>query len=46
MLLRYFETLKETLKVYVNYLDSNLNTMDLINSEYFRNLYIIQFRFI
>ena len=46
MLLRYFETLKETLKVYVNYQDANKTTMDLINSEYFRQLYIIQYRFI
>lgn len=46
MLLRYFETLKETLKIYVNYKDEKLNTMDLINTDYFRQLYIIQFRFI
>jgi hypothetical protein len=46
MLMRYFETLKETLKIYVNYLDKGIDPMYLINSNYFKELYIIQFRFI
>ncbi len=46
VLMRYFETLKETLKVYINYEDRNRNTMEIINSNYFLELYIIQFRFI
>ena len=46
MLMRYFETLKETLKVYINFNERGWNTMNLINSNYFLELYIIQFRFI
>ena len=43
--MRYFETLKESLKIYVNYVDLGLNTMDLINSNNFLEMYVIQFRF-
>lgn len=46
MLMRYFETLKETLKIYINYEDKGFKTLNLINSNYFLELYIIQFRFI
>jgi hypothetical protein len=46
MLMRYFETLKETLKIYINYDDKGYKTLNLINSNYFLELYIIQFRFI
>lgn len=46
MLVRYFETLKETLKLYVNNLDSNVDPMNIINSNYFMELYVIQFIFI
>jgi len=46
MLMRYFETLKETLKIYVNYLDQGWNPLNLINSNYYLELYIIQYRFI
>ena len=41
MLMRYFETLKETLKVYINFNERGWNTMNLINSNYFLELYII-----
>jgi hypothetical protein len=44
--MRYFETLKETLKVYIYYKDSDLPTLSLIDTSYFRELYIVQFRFI
>ena len=39
--MRYFETLKETLKVYVNYVDRKIPTISLVDSQYFRELYII-----
>lgn len=44
--MRYFETLKETLKVYINYVDNGWNPLNLVNSNYFLELYVIQFRFI
>jgi len=46
MLTRYFETLKETLKIYVNYEDKGWLSLNLINSNNFLELYIIQYRFI
>lgn len=46
MLMRYFETLKETLKIYINYEDRGWNPLSLVNSNYFLELYIIQYRFI
>lgn len=46
MLMRYFETLKETLKIYVNYMDKGYTALNLINSNYYLELYIIQYRFI
>jgi len=46
MLMRYFETLKEALKVYVTYTDRSLSTLSLLDSSYYQELYIIQFRFI
>lgn len=46
MLMRYFETLKETMKVYVSYEEKGWPTLNLINSNYFLELYIIQYRFI
>ena len=39
--MRYFETLKETLKVYIYYKDSDMSTLSLIDSFYFRELYIV-----
>jgi len=45
-LMRYFETLKETLKIYINYEERGWNPLGLLNSNYFLELYIIQFRFI
>jgi hypothetical protein len=44
--MRYFETLKETLKVYISYKDLDLPTLSLLDTSYFRELYIVQFRFI
>jgi hypothetical protein len=41
MLMRYFETLKETLKIYINFEDRGFRTLNLINSNYFLELYII-----
>lgn len=46
MLLRYFETLKEALKVYVDFGMEGYTQSSLINSGYFLELYTIQFRFI
>lgn len=46
MLTQYFEGLKGTLKNYVNYLDNGWPAINLINSNDFLNLYVIQFRFI
>jgi hypothetical protein len=44
--MRYFETLKETLKVYISYKDLDQPTLSLLDTSYFRELYIVQFRFI
>ena len=46
MLVRYFETLKETMNLYVERKEKGLSAMDLINSNYFLELYLIQYRFI
>lgn len=46
MLMRYFETLKETLKVYITYEDRGWDPLKLIDTNYYLELYIIQFRFI
>lgn len=46
MLMRYFETLKETMKVYVRYEEEGWPAQNLVNSNYFLELYIIQYRFI
>lgn len=46
MLARYFETLKDTLRDYVLDQQNGTNVQTLYNSQYFEDLYIIQFRFI
>ena len=46
VLARYFETLKDTLKAYVELIENRGNPMTLFNSRYFSELYIIQFRYI
>ena len=46
MLVKYFEVLKETLKLYVEYKDGGHDVLSLVNTDYFLELYIIQFRFI
>lgn len=46
ILMRYFETLKETLKIYVNYQELGWNPINLLNTDYYFELYIIQYTFI
>jgi len=43
---RYFETLRHTLKTYLEYKQNNLDFNKLINSVDFVELYIVQYRFI
>jgi hypothetical protein len=46
VLVKYFETLKETLKLYAEAKELGTDPKELINSEPFLELYIMQFRFI
>ena len=46
MIIRYYETLRENMKVYLDFKSNKSNPISLLNSDKFLDLYIIQFRFI